>query len=143
MSYIRDICQPLIDQLEKFATLNSHQLAGQLANLDFWVSEVEHRLSVIEGYYPRFQQLKAAQTDHVQRHRTARSEYPGDPIGESIPPIRRGVSDAELKELRDRLLKAVSHVVTRGINEGLLTEIDVREVKRRLGHMVMESDLQS
>jgi hypothetical protein len=47
-------------QLAKFATLNRHQLAGQVANLDFWLAEARHWLDVIDGYRPRFERLKAA-----------------------------------------------------------------------------------
>jgi hypothetical protein len=44
MPYSSDIAMLLAEQLAKFATLNRHQLAGQVANIDFWLGEVRHCL---------------------------------------------------------------------------------------------------
>jgi hypothetical protein len=39
MAYSSDITKTLTLQIRKFVTLNRHQLAGQVANLDFWVGK--------------------------------------------------------------------------------------------------------
>lgn len=70
MPYSSDVADLLARQLAKFATLNRHQLAGQVANLDFWLAEVRHGLGAIDGYGPRFERLKAAQSQHAQEHGT-------------------------------------------------------------------------
>ncbi len=49
MAYSSDITKILTDQITKFVTLNRHQLAGHVANLDFWTGEVRHCLNVIDG----------------------------------------------------------------------------------------------
>ena len=37
MSFSTDVAKLVADQLSRFVTLNPHQLAGQVANLDFWL----------------------------------------------------------------------------------------------------------
>ncbi len=54
MSYMTEIGEVLGKQLMKFVTLNRYQLAGQVANLAFWCDELQHCLSVIDGYRTRF-----------------------------------------------------------------------------------------
>ncbi len=56
--------------MARFVTLNTHQLAGHVANLDFWVSEARHALEVIDGYEPRFRRMKAGQDQHVAERGT-------------------------------------------------------------------------
>ena len=64
------ITKTLTVQITKVVTLNRHQLAGHVANLDFWVAEVRHCLDVIDGYDRRFEQMKAAQTAHISENGT-------------------------------------------------------------------------
>jgi hypothetical protein len=64
MAYSSDITKTLTAQITKFVTLNRHQLAGHVANLDFWVAEDRHCLDVIDGYDRRFEQMKTGQTKH-------------------------------------------------------------------------------
>jgi hypothetical protein len=61
MSYSSQIADLLAAQLTKFVTLHRHQLAGQAANLDFWLVEIRHSLAMIDGYRERFERMKAAQ----------------------------------------------------------------------------------
>ena len=60
MSFSTKLAKLVADQLARFVTLNRHQLAGQVANLDFWLDQVRHGLAVVDGYGRRFQRLKAA-----------------------------------------------------------------------------------
>ena len=64
MSFSTDIAELVANQLSRFVTLNRHQLAGQAANLDFWLGEVQHALAVIDGYGVRFTRMHAAQEQH-------------------------------------------------------------------------------
>jgi hypothetical protein len=70
MAYSTDIARILADQITRFASLNRHQLVGHVANLGFWMTEVRHCLDVIDGYGPRFEQMRAAPMKHVSEHGT-------------------------------------------------------------------------
>jgi hypothetical protein len=89
MSFSEDMAWVVADQLARFVSLNTHQLAGHVANLDFWVSRARHALEVIDGYEPRFRRLKAGQDRYVAELRT-RTFFPSDPDihGPPDPPRR-------------------------------------------------------
>ena len=78
MPYSTEIATVLARQLAKFATLNRHQIVGHLANLDFWLDEIRHCLAVLDGYGPRFERMKAAQTQYVSEHQTV-AFFPDEP----------------------------------------------------------------
>jgi len=50
VSYSIERANLIADQLERLATQNTHQLAGQVANLDFWISETVAAISIIDNY---------------------------------------------------------------------------------------------
>src|SRR3954471_14676429 len=79
-----DMAKLVAEQLSRFVTLNPHQLAGQVANLDFWLAEVRHALAAIEGYGMRFVRMEAAQEQYVAAHGTTLSE-----VGPAGPTKRR------------------------------------------------------
>lgn len=42
MSFSTEMAGLVAGQLARFVTLNRHQLAGQVANLEFWLAQVRH-----------------------------------------------------------------------------------------------------
>ncbi len=141
MAYSSDITKTLTIQITKFVTLNRHQLAGHVANLDFWVAEVRHCLDVIDGYDRRFEQMKAAQTAHISEHGTVEFRL-DDPCctQRTVPPPRR-VSGAELEEARRNLCDATYRFLVRCLNEGLIKEDLLRGTCVSLDLGVEASDL--
>lgn len=141
MAYSSDIVKILTGQLTKFATLNRHQLVGQVANLDFWIAEVRHCFSVIDGYQARFERLKATQTKYVSEHQTIEFDL-RDPCcvrGSAAPPRR--VPQTELREARRSLTDAVYHFLVRCFREGLIEEATLRRERDKLGIDVEATDL--
>ena len=126
MPYIQDITEPLISTLNYTSGLPVHKLAGHAANLEFWVGEVKHAVDVIDGYGERFRRLKewertAAQGGGLEWH-PFRPEKP----------LRPGISDHELKELRRGLIESTERVLKRCFAEGLISESDLDEYSRIL-----------
>jgi hypothetical protein len=121
MSFSTDVAKLVGDQLSRFATLNPHQLAGQVENLDFWLAEVRHALAVIDGYGVRFVRLHTAQERYVARHRVSASVV--DPAGtsERPPPAARRVPDRELRQARRALVEAARRFLERCRADGLVT----------------------
>jgi hypothetical protein len=141
VAYSADIAKVLTDQLTKFVTLNRHQLAGHVANLEFWLDEVRHCLSVIDGYGLRFEQLKAAQTKHVAEHKTVEFDL-RDPCctqSRAAPPKR--VSDSELTGARRAVSDATYRFLVRCFNEGLIEEATLRRECKSLDIGVEAADL--
>ena len=141
MPYSTDIAQLLTDQLTKFVTLNRHQLAGQVANLDFWLDEVRHALAVLDGYGQRFHSLKQAQTRHVAEHHTLEFEFE-DPCcsrGSPAPPVR--TPDAEIEAARRALREATYRFLLRCLKAGMIEPPALRTACESLGIGVDPADL--
>ncbi|MDA0835012.1 MAG: hypothetical protein O2955_09100 [Planctomycetota bacterium] len=140
MSYIEDVCSPLIRMFDKFATYDAHQLAGQVANLDFWLSEVDHRLSIIDGYRKRFDRLKSAQMRYVKEHNAAQTASTHLPIGASVPPLRPGISHQDLTNLRERLQVAARRFLVRCHSEKIQTDEECNAALSRIGAELIEKE---
>jgi hypothetical protein len=148
MSYLEQVAKVLADQLERFVTLNRHQLAGQAANLDFWLGETRHALDVVGGYHERFRRLKEAQTNYVNDHCTiqfdVRAPYPDDVDLTPDPPRR--ILDANLRDSRRAVSDALYRFLVRLFHDGFIPEqrlraicteldigIDVMDLRRKRG----------
>ena len=121
MSYSTDVADHLAEQLQRFVTLNRHQLIGQVANLDFWIGEVEHALAVIDGYVERFPRLKAAQDEYVTEHGTfefCMAHENCDITWKAESPKR--IPDHELRASQTRLCKATYQFLVRCCREGFI-----------------------
>src|SRR5262245_62134319 len=121
------------DQLSRFVTLNRHQLAGQVANLDFWLAEVRHALAVIDGYGVRFVRLEAGQEQYVTTHDTKMSVIDPAGVTERRPPPPRRIPDRELQKARRVLAEAATRFLQRCRHEGLISEQQHSEACRGLG----------
>lgn len=140
MSFSTDMAKLVADQLSRFVTLNRHQLAGQAANLDFWVAQARHALEVIDGYEQRFRRLKAGQAGYVREHDTKVSLL-FDPDIQAAPAPPRRVPDADLRDARRSLTDATYRFLVRCCNDGLIPESRLRAVCDSLGIGVDAADL--
>ncbi len=125
MSYIEDITEPLIQTMNHTGGLPVHQLAGHAANLGFWVGEVRHAFDVIDGYSQRFANMGRSEREYVERQRQ-RDPKKTHSHGTG-PPLKRGIRDHELKDLRRRLADVMYHLLGRCYKEELITEAALDE----------------
>jgi len=139
MSYSEHVAKVAADQLERFVTLNRHQLAGQTANLDFWIAEARHALAVIDGYQERFRRLKNGQAEYVRAHDTI--AWPGDPEITTQPDPPRRVPDASLRDARRSVTDALYRFLLRLCHDGLVTESRLRSICKELDIGVDVADL--
>lgn len=133
MSFSTDVAELVAGQLSRFVTLNRHQLAGQIENLDFWMAEVRHALAVIDGYGVRFVRLHAAQERYVATHGVVASEVGPAGLTERPPPPPRRIPDRELRKARGVLVEAASRFLERCRAEGLLSAAEVSAALASLG----------
>ena len=141
MAYLTDISKVLGDQLTKFATLNRHQLAGQVANLDFWCDELRHCLEVLDGYKPRFERMKAAQARYATEHETIEFAL-DDPccIRGPVPPPRR-IDYREINQTRQSICEAMYRFLVRCHNESLIDEAMFQKTVDEFGITIEAKDL--
>jgi len=133
MSFSTDMAGLVAAQLERFVTLNRHQLAGQAANLDFWLDQVRHTLEVIDGYGVRFVRMHAAQEQYVTTHGTAENLVDADGPKERRPSPARRVPDRELRKARRALTGAAGRFLERCRRDGLISEAQITRAFERLG----------
>jgi hypothetical protein len=122
VSFSTDMAKLVADQLSRFVTLNPHQLAGQAANLDFWLAQVRHALAVIDGYGVRFVRMEAGQQQYVAAHGTKLSEVGPAGVEERRPPPPRRIPDRELRQARRALVEAATRFLERCRAEGLVAD---------------------
>jgi hypothetical protein len=140
MSFSENLANVVADQLARFITLNRHQLAGHVANLDFWVTQARHALEIIDGYQERFRRLKAAQAEFVNAHQTTVS-LPFDPDITGPPDAPRRVPDARLSEARRSLADACYGFLMRCFKDRLIPESRLRSLCDGLGIGIDPADL--
>lgn len=146
MAYSIEQAELLATQLEKFTTSYAHHLVGQFANVDFWLDEVNHALLVIDDYNKRFNQMRDAQKEWVEAHKTVVSGFcricggkcEFDPRRPE-PPTR--IRSQELEAARRRLKDAVYKFLLRCHRSGLLDEPRLKEACVRVGTSVDLKDL--
>ncbi len=114
VSYVESISTPLIETLNHSAGLPANQLAGHVANLDFWIGEAKHCLAVIDGYRERFDRLRVGQAEYERQH---------DVVG-AAPPLRRGAKEHTRQDLRGGVCDAIERFLVRCRRENLLSEKD-------------------
>lgn len=143
MAYTTDIANLVAKQLSKLATLNRHQLAGQLANLEFWTSEVRHALAIIDGYEKRFQQMRRAQADYAREHQTI--EYRVSPTGfrSEVAPVPMRIPKQEFANARADLSRSAYQFLLRCFREKLMDGDRVRKACDDLAIGYDPSDLRS
>lgn len=146
MAYSIDQAIAVAEQLEKFTTSYVHHLAGQLANLDFWLDEASRALKVIDDYPRRFTLMRDAQAAWVTAHGTVVSEL--CPIcrgacefGRETPRPPTRIASQELEAARRRLKDAAYHLLLRFYRAGLLDELALRAACERVGTSVDLADL--
>ena len=140
MSFSENVAKVVADQLARFVTLNRHQLAGHVANLDFWVAQARHALEVIDGYQERFRRLKNGQAAYVTEHQTT-TWLPSDPDIKGPPDPPRRVADASLREARRAVVDAAYGFLVRLFQDGLIPESQLRAVCGSLGIGIEPTDL--
>lgn len=68
--YMQQLCEALIRVFDRCTQLDRRRLAGYVQDIDFWIAQVQHRLSIIDGYVERRRRMidgtKAVYTDDIQ-----------------------------------------------------------------------------
>ena len=146
MIYTLEKANLIAEQLQKFTTGYAHHLAGQFANIDFWLDEVVLALKTIDGHRKRFEKMYEAQKDWTEKHEVIVHEYcpicrgicefsTGKP---SLPQLRY---KCEKKQIRQDLVDATYFFLVRCYNIGLLSNVELKEKCDLIGTGIDPNDL--
>jgi len=139
----------IADQLERLATQNTHQLAGQVANIDFWISEAVHAVRTIDDYPARFRRLRDAQVGWVEEHGTKVSGYCHICGGvcelgpeTETPPAPGRIDARELAKARDAVCLASRRYLLRLYRAHFLDDDQVLDACDQIGIGVEPEDFE-
>jgi hypothetical protein len=148
MAFIIDRANEVASMLEKFTTSHSYQVAGQFANLKFWISEALHALDALAGYENRFERLSAAQSEWIDAHNVVVGSYCPMCKGqcEFDPDLKRPAAPTKIpsKERNNsvsRLKDAVYFFLLRCFRMNLIDENSLRDICNRVGTSVEAREL--
>lgn len=149
--YTIERAELLTAQLRRFHHGRAHHLAGQFANLEFWMTEVEQALATLDGHSDRFERLRGAQAAWVEAHKTqvpvhgfcgicgGRCEF--DDGKTQTPRAPKRLATTEKTEARRALIDATYHLLARFFRMGLIDEVAVRANCDRIGTSIDPADL--
>lgn len=134
--------------MEKFTTADAYQVAGQFANVSFWIGETLHALDAIATYAERFESLKKAQSDWISTHPVVMGAYcrvckgPCEFSPALCPPPALTMIPADARNAATaRLRDAIYYFLLRCYRMNLIDEAEVRNVCDRVGTSVETRDL--
>lgn len=135
------------EQLRKFTTGYAHHVAGQFANIGFWIAEVKVSLKTIDEYNKRFISMRDGQKKWVDFHGTVVFEfcpYCGGKCelsnGKPAPPIR--TSSQDLKEARRKLVDSIYYFLLRCFQLKLLDVNTLKNLCDDIGISIELSDIE-
>lgn len=149
MIYTIERATLISEQLKKFTTGFTYHLAGHVANLDFWLSEVITAIKTIEEHRQRFEKLKEAQIAFVEKHEIVfddycpmcggKCEFDDSPPKPPMPPNRRYRAELNnaLKDLKD----SAYYFLVRCYNAAFLALPELEEKCKVIGTSIEPSDL--
>jgi hypothetical protein len=146
MNYSVEQASLLARQLEGLATRYAHQVAGQFANLEFWLDEVAHVVATINDYPRRFRQLREAQAAWVQAHDTKLTPRCGIcrgpcEFGAEPPPAPSRIPSEELSAARTAVQRACYRFLLRLYRIGVLAPDALQDACDRIDVTLEREDL--
>lgn len=123
-AYTETIATALTETLTRLSHLATSQLAGQIANVDFWAREVAHGRELLVQYDERFRRQKQAQKSYQEARGAYALQQYQSTSDLSGPPLKRGLKSARIKELDRELVDAFRAFLQRCIAENVLSRDD-------------------
>jgi hypothetical protein len=148
MAYSLEIADAVSKTVGKFATLNNYQLAGHIANLDFWIRQVNNALDAIDGYSKRQRLLEEAQKQYIAVHDTRRfskgelelhSEFPEEPLS-GARPDRWRIDSETVKSTRREVVDAFYRFLVRCHKEKVISDEGAKHALSKCGIGVEPGD---
>jgi hypothetical protein len=139
---MQELCDALIRVLDHCAQLDRRRLAGYARNIDFWVSEIQHRLMLIDGYVERRHKMVAGTNEVYQDdiNRNVGPHHRSVPTIESLTtPIVTDTStnwdelETEASELRKRVLGSTRRFVMKRLETELISQDQLFHIEDQLG----------
>ena len=149
MIYTIEKANLISEQLRRFTNGYAHHVAGQFANIDFWLHEVQESIKTIDEYNKRFNNIRDGQKKWVDSHGTIVSDYCpycggkcelSNENRKPSPPER--TSSNELQATRKELVDSTYFFLLRCYRMGLLNKNTLEAKCKETGTSIDPSDLE-
>lgn len=131
--YMEELSDALLRVLDHCAQLDRRRLAGYAANIDFWVSEIQHRLRLVEGYADRRRNMLAgtrqAYSEDISRDPTDASLTTPNIVDTSTD---WETLERDTTELRKKLLASARRFVLKCLTTNLIDEAKLFQIEDQL-----------
>lgn len=149
MIYTIERANLIIKQLQKFTDSYNHMVAGQFANIEFWVQETASALKAIDEHKTRFKKMYEAQKYWIDEYDVKVPDYCH--ICNGIcelsvehyvkPQLPKHKANIEKAETRRELVDALYYFLIRCFKVGLLDEDEIKIYCDKIGTGIDPNDL--
>lgn len=149
MIYTVERANLITKQLKKFTDSYAFMVAGQFANVDFWIGEVVSAALALDEHKARFDKMYEAQHNWIEEKQVRVPNYCH--ICNGIcelsharyvkPAIPKNLASAEKKESRKELIDSAYYFLVRCHNIGLINEEELKRYCSRIGTSIDPNDL--
>lgn len=149
MIYTIERANLITRQLKKFTDSYAFMVAGQFANIDFWIAEVVSAKKALDGHKVRFDKMYEAQRDWIEEKRVRVPDYCHicngicelSHDGYVKPALPMNKARAEKKESRKELIDSAYYFLVRCHNIGLITGEEIKGFCDEIGTGIDPYDL--
>lgn len=149
MIYTIERAKLITDQLRKFADSYAYMVAGQFANIDFWIDETLNSIRAIDQHNVRFEKMCEAQKEWIEEKNVRVPDYCYICNGicelseqhYKKPELHKQRAKNEKKEARKKLVNSAYYFLVRCFKIGLLNEEELKGYCNQIGTSVDLDDL--
>lgn len=146
MIYTIEKANRISEQLRRFTSGYAHHVAGQFANVDFWLDEVRSAQKTIDQYNVRFHNIRDAQKNWIAAHGTVVYDYcpmcgGKCELSDGSPPPPKRTASSELDETRRQLVDSAYYFLTRCYRMELLNKEELEQKCASIGTSLDPNDL--
>lgn len=137
------------EQLRKFTDSNDYMVAGQFANINFWIDEVASAIKALDEHNSRFNTMYETQKNWIEEHNTKIPDYCF--ICNGIcelsvehyvkPELPKRRFKNEKKEARKKLVDSGYYFLIRCFNMELLNKEEINDFCDKIGTSIDSYDI--
>ena len=149
MIYTIEKANLITERLRRFTDSYAYMIAGQFANIDFWIDEVTNSIRAIDEHNLRFGKMCNAQKIWIEEKNVKVPNYCHICNGicelsaqhYKKPELPKQRAKSEKREARKELVDSAYYFLIRCYDVGLLNEEELRDYCNQIGTSIDLSDL--
>jgi len=149
MIYTIEKANLISERLRKFTDSYAYMVAGQFANIDFWIEEITNSIKAIDEHNLRFEKMCEGQKEWIEEKNVLVPDYCHICNGicelseqhYKKPELPKQRAKREKKEARKELIDSAYYFLIRCFKVDLLDEEELKNYCTRIGTSIDPFDL--